>query len=72
MELALESYKQVARPVGRNDLTDLLFLAVAIPYCDIVVTERFWADIARRTTLLETYSTVVLTNLAELPDYLQD
>jgi len=27
---------------------DESFLSVAIPHCDIIVTERFWMDLAKR------------------------
>jgi hypothetical protein len=35
-------------PLEQHDRTDLIGLAVALVYCDVVVTERRWAHFARR------------------------
>ena len=47
------------RSVDPNDLIDLSFLSVAIPYCDFVVTEKFWVDLAIRANLHNKYKTVL-------------
>lgn len=56
--------------IDPNDMADIDFLSVAIPYCDIVITERFWVDLARRRKLDEKYKTVMLSDLTGLEHYL--
>ncbi len=53
-----------------NDLADVSALAIAVPYCDVVVTERLWADLVKRAKLDKKYNTVVLANLNDLADLL--
>jgi hypothetical protein len=55
------------KPWERQDLHDINALAVASVYCDIVVTERFWVDVARRAQLGERFGTSFLSSLSELP-----
>lgn len=50
----------------RTDLADIGALAVAVPYCDVVVTEARWADALRRENLDQKYSTKLLRSSAEL------
>jgi hypothetical protein len=49
-----------------NDLEDVASLSVAIPYCDVVVTEKHWCHMARRATLDRRFNTVILHDLKEL------
>lgn len=72
IELATERDGHWDKEVDPNDMTDISFLSVAIPYCDVVVTEKFWADLAKRKKLDEKYETVVLSDLLELECYLSD
>ena len=53
-----------------NDVHDLHALAVAIPYCDIVVTDRAMVSQAVRSKLARRLNTVVLSDLYQLPQYL--
>ena len=53
-----------------NDLADVSALAIAVPYCDVVVTERLWADLVKRAKLDQKYNTVVLADLNDLADLL--
>lgn len=72
VEIALESERdeQRSREIQANDVIDVSFLSVAIPYCDIVVTERFWVHLAQRNGLDQSYDTILLTDLTELEQYL--
>ena len=70
IELATERDEHWDKEVDPNDMTDISFLSVAIPYCDIVVTEKFWTDLARRKKLHEKYDTAILSDLLELGSYL--
>jgi hypothetical protein len=49
-----------------NDLADVALLSVAIPYCDVVVTEKQWCHMARRAKLDRRFDTVILHDLKEL------
>ncbi|MGN6664029.1 MAG: hypothetical protein ACTHK6_07505 [Solirubrobacterales bacterium] len=58
------------KPWERQDLNDIAALSVAIAHCDVVVTERLWADAARRANLGEKLGTIVIARLDELPERL--
>jgi hypothetical protein len=58
------------RKIDKNDNKDLFFLSVAIPYCDVVVTENYWAHEANKAKLGEKYNTKIFANLDELYEYL--
>ncbi len=49
-----------------NDVYDMDALALAIPYCDVVVTEKHAADALRRAGAPDRYGTVLLTDLPSL------
>jgi hypothetical protein len=68
----LERHRHVAsqKPWERQDLNDIGALSVAIPYCDVVVTERLWTDAAERSELSEKFGTVVISDLADLTRHL--
>ena len=70
VELATERDDFWNRLVDPNDMVDVSFLSVAIPYCDIVVTEKFWTDLAKRKKLGQRYETVVLSDLFDLESHL--
>lgn len=55
------------REAKPNDVYDLFSLAVAIPYSDVVVTEKMWVTKAIRAGLDEAYNTTLLTSLDGLP-----
>ena len=53
-----------------NDIYDIRALALAIPYCDVVVTDRsMWSHVTRHK-LPERYDTVVIPRLAQLPAHM--
>jgi hypothetical protein len=72
LTLMMERDHNPTERVHRNDTKDLGFLAVAIPYCNVVVTERAWASRVRRSGLAQKYETIVCTDVADLPDVLRD
>jgi hypothetical protein len=57
-------------PWTAHDVNDLFFLMVALVYCDIVVTERQWVDLAMRSGLDERYGTLVTSDLESLLPHL--
>ncbi|RBI59492.1 hypothetical protein DMJ13_23100 [halophilic archaeon] len=60
------------REIEANDLEDIMSLAVAIPYSDVVVTEQFFAGVAYKHGLPDRYNTRILTDLHDLEKYLTD
>ena len=52
--------------VHRNDSSDIAFLSVAIPYCDVVVTEKFWTHLLVSNRFDKKYNTTVLSDVNEL------
>jgi len=56
--------------IKRSDIHDISALCMAIPYCDIVVTEKMWAYLVKKERLDQLYDTVILDSLNELNDYL--
>ena len=53
-----------------NDIYDIRSLALTIPYCDVIVTDRSMCSHVERHHLPERYDTVVIPTLAGLPDYI--
>ncbi|MHB8894136.1 MAG: hypothetical protein ACYC99_03030, partial [Candidatus Geothermincolia bacterium] len=66
IELAVLRDSQWHREVDPNDSYDIGFLCVAIPYCDIVVTERFWVHNIQRLKLHEKYRTAISSSVSEV------
>ncbi len=71
IELATERDEHWDKPIDPNDMIDVSILSIAIPYCNIVVTERFWAHLAKRKGLDEKYDTIILCDLMELEGCLE-
>jgi hypothetical protein len=58
--------QNTSRPIEPNDLWDLGALAIAVPYCDVVVTEREWARILNQNRIGELYNTKITHKLEDL------
>lgn len=71
MTLLLEREKNRDHAPHRNDPKDLAFLKLALPYGNVVVTERSWAHLCTSTGLATKYATKVLANASELPAVLR-
>ncbi|MDQ3764451.1 MAG: hypothetical protein M3460_23685 [Actinomycetota bacterium] len=54
-----------------NDLNDVTALSIAVPYCDVVITERSWTAMLNSQKINARFNTQVLHDLRELPDLLQ-
>ena len=54
-----------------NDLIDIDAMSLAVPYCDVVVTERHRANQLRSAHFDDRMSTVILDTLQLLPDVLR-
>jgi len=68
--LLFQRDQQLKRPIEVNDMADIWYLILAIPYCDIVVTEKMWASMAKRAKLDKKCSTLILSSIRELGAYL--
>lgn len=57
--------RDLSKNIEPNDLYDITSLAIAIPYCDIVWTEKRFGTMARELKLEEIYKTKIPKNLEE-------
>lgn len=70
IELATERDENLSKAISPHDLVDVPFLNVAIPFCDVVVADKYWVDVAKRKKLDKKYNTVLLDDLSKLDQYL--
>lgn len=63
INLMYELLKNPERKVHLHDNKDVAFLATAIPYCDIVITEKTWKHAANIQNLHTKYSTIIENDL---------
>jgi hypothetical protein len=68
--LTLARDREFMRPIHENDLRDLTWLAVALPYANLVVAEKYWSHQANATGLDKKYETSLHTDLRKLPEQL--
>jgi len=61
-----------SRPTDPNDLWDLGFLSAVIPYCQVVVTEKYWTHIATATKLNQKYDCQILARIEDLIPILEE
>lgn len=59
-----------SRPIEPNDLWDLGTLAIAVPYCDVVVTEREWSNILNQKKIGELYNTKIIHRIEDLSEFI--
>lgn len=58
------------RKIQLNDIYDEVSLAIAIPYCDVVVADKFWAAIAKQCKLDKIYHTAILSSVKDVPSHI--
>jgi len=71
LRLLLARDRNTDHPTHRNDLKDFIFLKLAIPYGNIVVTENAWTHLVRVEGMDQQYRTTVIADARELPDLLR-
>lgn len=71
IELHTQMHLQKSKAWTTRDDRDIGFLALAIPACSVVVTEKFWVDLSHRRKLHDRYDTVLLSDLRDLGRHLQ-
>jgi hypothetical protein len=64
--LRLHRHRDAGYPIEQHDRTDLHALALAVPYCDVVVTEKRWSHAIRAARLDSLYNTKICASLKEL------
>ena len=67
LTLRLTRDQDLVRPIAHNDIRDLDWLSVAVPYANVVVSENYWGHHVRAAGLDKKYDTVLLTDLRQLP-----
>lgn len=55
-----------------NDLNDVIALSIAVPYCDVVVTERSWASLINAAKVGKRFETIVTRDLDDVVNRLSD
>ncbi|MBK8469474.1 MAG: hypothetical protein IPL45_06700 [Actinomycetales bacterium] len=63
-------HRDLTHPWEQHDWTDISALSVAVPYCDVVITERRWAHMIKATRLAERHRTKVGHGIAALESLL--
>jgi hypothetical protein len=58
--------RDLQRKIKSNDLNDIMALSVAIPCCDIIITENFWTSVANQCSLGNEYDSKIVSNLSEI------
>jgi hypothetical protein len=71
LSLTVARDKDQVRPIHRNDHKDVMGLAVALPYCNLVVSENHWGHMAKTLKFDQQFDTVLLTDARALPEELQ-
>lgn len=61
--------QDIGSSIDPNDICDLGALAIAIPYCDVVVTERKWSNILNQKEIGDLYSTKILHKIEDLSEF---
>jgi hypothetical protein len=72
VDLYRDKHAQRQQKWEPNDLLDLVGLPVAAVHCDVVVTERQWANRMRRAKIPQRHGTRVLNDLKDLTAVLVD
>jgi hypothetical protein len=64
--LAVQIEQQWDREMEENDVYDIAALTAAVPYCDVVVTERLWVHLCIVSGLAERYNVKVISSVMEI------
>jgi len=69
--LAAQHQQQWDRQEVSNDIRDFSHLCMAVPYCDVVVTEEYWVHKLSREKLDRKYNTTLFSDVCQLPRLLK-
>ncbi len=67
----MQTNRNGSRAWTRNDIYDIDALEAAVPYCDVVVTERYASEVMNRSGLADRFSAKVIRRLDDLIPILQ-
>lgn len=62
-KLMYETFNNKSKEIDLHDHRDIAFLATAIPYCDVVITERVWKHYSNQRKLNDKYDTKIENDL---------
>jgi hypothetical protein len=72
LTLMLSRDQDLVRRIQQNDSRDLIWLSVALPYSNLVVSENYWGHMIRSRGLDTKYGTTIITDARELPARLRE
>jgi hypothetical protein len=64
--LSVQVEQQWGRELEGNDVYDIAALTAAIPYCDIVVTERLWTHLCNACGVAARYNSRVTASVFDI------
>jgi hypothetical protein len=67
--LAVQVEKQWTRELEGNDVYDIGALTAAIPYCDVVVTEKLWVQLCKVSGVATRYNATVLSSVHDIAQH---
>lgn len=70
MKLRQQRHANPQKTWHGNDLNDVIALSVAVPYCDVVVTEKSWSSMLAAIKVPQRYDTLVTPSLQDAVDRL--
>jgi hypothetical protein len=66
MKLRSQRQANPQKPWEGNDLNDVIALSIAVPYCDVVVTEKSWASLVNAAKVGKRFDTLVTRDLKDV------
>lgn len=69
--LAVAVEQQKSRELDGNDVYDIAALTAAVPYADVVVTEKLWVHLANVSGLAVHYNTSMISSVHDVVNFLQ-
>jgi hypothetical protein len=72
LSLTVARDRDLVRRIDQNDARDLIALSVALPYCNVVVYEKYWTSMLKSLALDKEYGTKVITDARLLPGVLAE
>jgi len=70
--LSLGRLSHIDRDIEYNDLADIMSLSVATPYCDAVVTEKFFGGMLHKYEIDKLHDTDIYFDVRELANQIED
>jgi hypothetical protein len=70
IEMLRQQHRTPQRGWRTSDQYDVVAFSMAVVHCDIIVIEKHWANLMRRSGLDKRFGTVILSSLSQLPEHL--